>query len=326
MIGVVGVGVTGTRIVTQLLALGHFPIGVFDRSPIRARDLASLYNSGSYLLEVLEEDQLSKCDVVVLACAKPHIHRAESLIKSGVKVVSLSDDVHDTRAILGLHQLAGENRTVAIVGASASPGLSGLLARSAHRRFDSVDEIHVALHGTGGPDCARQHHSALSQRSIGWHDDYWLQRPAGSGRELCWFPEPVGARDCYRAAMADPILLKSAMPHLQRVTARMSATRRDRFTSRLPMMIPPHPEGGMGGVRVEIRGWRSGSRIVEILGVVERLAQIAGVVAASTVSELVAGGFREEGVFALGSPQVPNQQILRLVESAGIRIHEFVGN
>ena len=25
----------------------------------------------------------------------------------------------------------------------------------------------------------------------------------GTGRELCWFPDPIGGRDCYRAALAD---------------------------------------------------------------------------------------------------------------------------
>ena len=40
----------------------------------------------------------------------------------------------------------------------------------------------------------------------------WADYLGGSGRELCWFPEPVGAKDCYRADIADPLLLHAAFP------------------------------------------------------------------------------------------------------------------
>ena len=110
------------------------------------------------------------------------------------------------------------------------------------------------MHGTAGPACAREHHRSLRGWAIGWQDDRWIERPAGSGRELCWFPEPVGARDCYRAEMPDPWLLHRSFEGVDRISARMSATRRDRFTARLPMLSPPHREGGIGALRVEARG------------------------------------------------------------------------
>ena len=96
--------------------------------------------------------------------------------------------------------------------AACMPGLSGLLVAHAARAFDQVDEAHLAVHGTGGPWCARNHHDALSGTSVGWHDGEWLQRPAGSGRELCWFPDPVGPRDCYRFGTAEPMLLQRVAP------------------------------------------------------------------------------------------------------------------
>lgn len=325
-IGVVGAGVTGSRVVAQLLTLGHSRLRIIDNNRTKAHQLASLYRTRENALESGDGDDFLGCETVVLACAKPHGSIAKKLIDARVNVVSLSDDIGDVMGLLNLHAAAKKSDSVVIVGAAASPGLTGLLVHSASSHFDSIDEVHVALHGTGGPNCAHQHHDALSGQSIGWHDDDWLRRPAGSGRELCWFPEPVGAYDCYRAEMADPVLLKHAMPHLTRITARMSATRRDRFTSRLPMMAPPHAEGGMGSVRVEVRGWRTGSRIVEILGVAERVAQIAGVVAASTAHEVATGGFIEPGVVTLGSPGAPNERILRSVQNAGIHLHEFVGN
>ena len=325
-IGVLGAGVTGSRVLAHLLTLGHTTLSVSETNRAKAQQLASLYRSADHTIDVVDLSELSQSNVVVLACAKPHASVASSLLHGGVNVVSLSDDLSDTMKLLELHDLAVSQEAVLVVGAAASPGLSALLVHHARSHFDSIDEVHVALHGTGGPNCAHQHHDALAGQSIGWHDDDWLRRPAGSGRELCWFPEPVGAYDCYRAEMSDPVLLKHAMPELQRITARMSATRRDRFTSRLPMMAPPHAEGGMGSVRVEVRGWRSGSRVVEILGVAERVAQIAGVVAGSTAHEVVTGGITSHGVMTLGSPAMPNTQILRNVQGAGIHLHEFVGN
>ena len=71
---------------------------------------------------------------------------------------------------------------------------------------------------------------------------------------LCWFPEPVGALDCYHAEIASPVLLHHSFPEVDRIDVRRSARRRDRFTARLPMLRPPHPEGGVGALRVEVRG------------------------------------------------------------------------
>ena len=130
-----------------------------------------------------------------------------------------------------------------------SPGLSGLLARHLSSRLHRVDELHVAMHGAAGPACARVHHRSLSGRSPGYIDGEWKEFHGGSGRELCWFPEPVGAVDCYRAESPLPILLHRAFPEAQRISSRRSATRRDRLTARLPMLRPPHAEGGVGALR-----------------------------------------------------------------------------
>jgi hypothetical protein len=111
---------------------------------------------------------------------------------------------------------------------------------------------------------------------------------------------------------------------LVRVTVRVSANRRDRLTARLPMLTPPHAEGGMGALRVEVRGWRNGERHVEVLGITDRLAHLAGVVAASAARGVIAGGFAS-GVRTLGDAESPNEAMIDDVMSAGVQLREFVG-
>ena len=158
------------------------------------------------------------------------------------------------RALLELDAAARAKGTHVVVGAGFSPGLSCVLAVLAARAFERVEEIHVAKVGTGGPACARQHHRALGGHAFDWRDGDWERRSGGSGRELCWFPDPVRAVDCYRAALPEAILLAPAFPGVSRVTVRMAANRRDRLTARLPMLRRPHPEGELGAIRVEVRG------------------------------------------------------------------------
>jgi len=325
MIGVVGAGVTGARIVDQLCAAKEDNVLLHDVQPLVAQRLASFRRGETTRVSVVDVHALNSAPVVILACKAPHATFAQHLLGAGVSVVSLSDDVTDVLQLLELNEVAKSNRRTLIVGAASSPGMSGLLLRHLAASFDSIDEVHVALHGTGGPDCARQHHRALGGQSIGWHDGDWIRRAAGSGRELCWFPEPIGAYDCYRAEVPDPLLLKRAAPELRRVTARVSATRRDRFTARLPMLAPPHPEGGMGGLRIEVRGNRNGARHSAIAGVAERVAQVAGVVAATTAQAITSGSLTVSGAFVLGEPELPNEELLGRVLAAGVRLHEFVG-
>ena len=301
-VGVVGSGVVGGRVVASLSTLG-----------INAH-IASLKSA----------TELFNSSVVVLAHGGPHAALASTFIAEGVSVISVSDNLEDVLSIIDLQERAVAKGVVVIAGAACSPGISGLLVSHVSRAFTSIDEVHTAVHGTGGPMCARQHHDSLAGLSVGWHDGEWLQRPAGSGRELCWFPDPVGARDCYRYATPEPVLMQRINPELHRITSRVSATRRDRLTARLPMLSPPHAEGGLGGIRVEVRGVRNGTRHIEVVGVAERVATVAGAVAASSAHALLNNTIAP-GVYNLGQAALPNADILDNVIACGVRLHQFIG-
>lgn len=301
-IGIIGHGIVGQRAAQVLTTLG------VDTRVTHARNAT----------------QLNNCDAVIVASGAPHSLLVSALVSQSTPVVSVSDSLSDVLSMVDLSPSATNHDVPVVVGAACAPGMSGLLVRHMSRAFDSIDEVHTAVHGTGGPLCARQHHDALAGLSVGWHDGEWLQRPAGSGRELCWFPDPVGARDCYRFASADPVLMQRASPELSRITARVSATRRDRLTARLPMLRKPHDEGLEGALRVEVRGVRRGRRHVEIVGVVEPVGTVAAAVAAHTALAIAQGDIAP-GVHCLGESTLPNADLLQVITESGIELHQFVG-
>ena len=267
----------------------------------------------------------SDLDVVVLATGGPHAESAARFVDAGVAVVSVSDDLTDVRALLDLDDRARDAGVPLVVGAGMAPGLTGLLARHLTSSLARCDEIHIAVHGTAGPACARQQHRALRGRAVGYHDGAWIQRPAGSGRELCYFPEPVGPYDCYRAELASPVLLRGAFPEAVRISARVSANRRDRFTAWLPMLSPPHREGGVGAVRVEVRGQdAAGGRSTLIAGVAELVGTAAAATAIAFVTAAATGAL-PVGVVRAGDVELDTVALLRTIADVGVRLQEFTG-
>ncbi|MBK9179907.1 MAG: Gfo/Idh/MocA family oxidoreductase [Acidimicrobiales bacterium] len=324
-VAIVGAGAAGARAARQLLSTD----GV-ERVLVRDVDGARLRAVVEGLGARAGADTgpwTSPPDAAVVVLAGPagtHAGSAARALEAGRHVVSVSDDIDDVRALLGLDLEARERGLHVVVGAGFSPGMSCLLARHAAASFDEIDEIHVAKSGTGGPACARQHHRALSGWTEDWRDGAWVRRRAGSGRELCWFPDPVGAADCYRARLPEPRLLVHAFRGVERATARMAATRRDRMSAPLPMLRPPHPEGTVGAVRVEVRGRRGRAREVAVLGAVDRPAVSAGTVAALAAvwaAERRLGPPGAAGLAALATP-VP---FLAELARRGVRAAVFEG-
>lgn len=323
--GVLGAGAVGARAVRQLAATPDTgSVRVADVDDVRAERVATAIAGTATAVPVPSLLAETDLDAVVLAMPAPHAPVAEQLLRRGLAVVSVSDDASDVAQLLRLGVLADDRDTTLVVGAAFAPGLSCLLARHASRSFDRVDELHVAKHGTGGPACARQHHDALAGTAIEWRAGGWRERPAGSGRELCWFPDPIGPLDCYRAGLPDPVLLHAAFAGVERITARLSATRRDRLTARLPMLRPPHPEGGLSAIRVEVRGERDGSRAVEVLGAVDRAGIAVGAVAA-VAAVAVAAPRRRFGACSLGDAALATDTILADLAHRGVKAARFVG-
>ena len=301
-------------------------VAIVGKGVVGARSVQMLRDMDITADQVDDVDHVGSCDVVILATGGEQHEAAETLIGRGIPVVTTADEPREVQRLIDLHDDAVKEGVALVVGATAVPGLSGLLARHLATDFDSVDEVHVAVHGTGGPACARRHHKSLRGIALGYQDGEWIKKAAGSGRELCWFPEPIGARDCYRADLAETALLHTAFPQVERISARRAATRRDRMTAHLPMLFPPHAEGGIGGIRVEIRGMRDGTRAVEVLGVAERLATVAGVVAGVFAVMIGQGMISEKGLVVAGMESLPTAALVRIVMESGIKVQAFTGS
>jgi saccharopine dehydrogenase-like NADP-dependent oxidoreductase len=325
-VAVVGAGAVGGRVARNLAAEPDVEsVTVVHRDPGMIAGLIQELESKVSLRHGGVEE-VPPSDVTVLAVPTGNRRAAEVALGHGSHVVSCADDPTEVRQLLACDRLARTLDRSVCVGVAMAPGVGCALAGYLRGSFDRVEEIHVASMGTGGPACARRHHAALTSLAFDWEDGEWRRRPGGSGRELVWFPEPVGGADCYRAGLADPLLLVPAFADARRVTARLEATRRDRLTSWMPMMRRPHPEGLVGAVRVEMRGWVAGQAHTSIVGVAAAPAVAAS--AACTLAAVWAGRglLARSGAGGLAEMVATPGLFLKDLASMGLRVTSFEGH
>lgn len=324
----VGLGAVGARCARQLLSSSIFDelVVLVRRRARSATVLASIGAPGSVDLEELLPGgfarSLKGAGAVVLAAPSTGALAGEA-VAQGVPVVSVADATEEVRPLLRLGAEARRRGVGVVAGAGVAPGLSCLLAAAAAENMDEVDEVHVATLGTGGPTCARRHHAALREVVEEWREGAWERKVASSGRELVWFPE-IGGADCYRVDRADPLLLVEAFPGLRRATTRAAASRRDRFTSWLPMLRPPHPEGTVGALRVEVRGRRDHRADTVLFGASGRPALVAGTVAA-VAAQMAASRLLKPGAGGLASLVASPRDALAELSRRGVGVEVFEG-
>lgn len=322
-IAVVGLGTTGSQVARQLRPPDVAQVTLFDLDQERIAPVRGSLDDRMEITTGLPSSSAPP-DVTILASpAGTHYELARKMLVAGSHVVSISDDPEEVQRLLKLDSLAVAQRRSVVVGAGFCPGLSEILARWSGDKLDQVDGVSVSTSGTGGPACARRLHRALKSEAYDWRDGVWEYRRGGSGRDLAWFPDPIGARDCYFAALASPLLLQRTYPDAKRISARLSANRRHRLTGRLPMLRPPHRDGGPGGIRVEVRGSKQGSIETLVYGVMDFPSVAAGTV--SAVAALAAG--REQapiGAHGLSRWDDP-ATLLTELHNRGVQVASFSG-
>ncbi|MGI9051674.1 MAG: hypothetical protein ACR2HQ_03330, partial [Ilumatobacteraceae bacterium] len=94
----------------------------------------------------------------------------------------------------------------------------------------------------------------------------------------------------------------------------------------LPMLSPPHREGGVGALRVEARGQdERGVRSTLIMGIAELLGTAAAAVAAAFVDHLMTAGAAVPGVVTSSDEELPTADLLATTARSGVRLQAFTG-
>jgi hypothetical protein len=320
-IGIVGLGRVGSHAARQLRT-GPAPLRVYDTDRARRDQVLDMLRP----LDGPAEPNGGPGTTVILATpAGNHGAVAAALVRSGISVVSSSDDPVDVYDLLQLHDRAIDSGTTVVAGAGLSPGFSCLQTLHASRDFDDLQEISVWTTGTAGPACARRHHRCLQLPAPTLVDGHWVDKRPGSGRDLAWFPGSLGALDCYRGALAEPMLLHRLFPTASRISARTAATRRDRLTGRLPMLRRPHADGGPGGVRIEVRGLGAKGYQTDVVGTMVYPSVAAGTVAA-VVAEFVHHGDPPRGAMGVAELASNPSSLLAELHRRGLTAARFHGS
>ncbi len=326
-IAVLGVGAVGSRVARQLVStevIEH--VTVVDANTNRAKAvLDSLAETVKVTRAAPGRWQADDVDVVVVATGVG-LHRgaANEALKIGAHVVSLSGSPEEVQELLAMDNDFRRAGLVMAVGAGFSPGLSCVLAAHGAKAFDQVDEVHIARVGSGGLACAQQRRSALRQETVDWIDGAWVSHKPGSGRELCWFPDPVGAQDCYRASLPEALLLQPVFDDLKRTTTRLSSSRKERWSARLLLPARFKEDEKLGALRVEIRGLKGSKRETTVFGVIDRPAVGAGVVATVAAVWAASGRLGTGGSSGLAG-LVETTPFLSELASRGVKAAVFTG-
>ena len=299
----VGAGAVGRRAARQLAETdGVERILIADGSAAAAADAAEAMGDRAQVVDWSPDRALPSGVSVVASAIGGSAERAvfERALEAGVPAAGSADDGDIVRRVLDLDDAAQEAGVTLAVGCGLAPGLADVLARHAADAVEVVEEVHVARAGSGGPACRSAVLRAGRGAALEWRDGAWLRHRAGSGRQLVWFPSPVGALDCHRAGSGQTALLLDAFPALRRATMRVASslapgrqTPALRLLGQIPIVSAAlagsgstrrrDSEGDWGAVWVEVRGRRGRSEEILVYGAVDRMAFASGAVLAVTV-------------------------------------------
>jgi hypothetical protein len=263
----------------------------------------------------------------VAVAAEAGVERAvvERALERRVSVACSSDDPDGVRSLFDLDDVAREAGTAVAASCGLAPGLSDVLARHAADALEVATEVHVARAGWAGPECAGMLRRAHRGVALEWRDGAWVRERAGSGRQIVWFPDPVGGLDCRRAASAQAQLLVGALPRLSRASMRVAHGQLEGHLRRRPRQADS--EGDWGAAWVEVRGRRGRAEEVLVYGVVDRMAFAAGTVlgvATAWLAGLEETAVTEVGVHGLGVLVEPVPFLAELARR-GVKAAAFEG-
>lgn len=200
-----------------------------------------------------------------------------------LRVISSASDLATVQALLDLEHDAQKARVALLPAISASPGASTLLAHWLSADFDITERITTANYGL---DITNQPGICRIGTKISEVDGAQLvTKRATLGGTQIWFPPPIGPVDCYRNALAEPLVLHRDFNKTDRIialTSRQPGSNQSLFTRlirALKVSQDSPAQDVFGASWVEVRG-RNES------GYHHRVMAIAGEPAAITAATL----------------------------------------
>ena len=324
-IALIGAGAVGVRAARQLVdTAGLDRLIVANRDHEQAQRLARAVGGDSVPVDRVLDEALDAVALAVPGAFGTDLGRRA--VERGIPLASCADDPASIAGLTSLGALAFDRGVSVAVGCGLSPGISDVLARHAADALDDPDEVQVARIGTAGPSCATSLRQAMRADAREWHDGGW-QIPHRQGSQLVWFPEPIGAREC-EVIEGGISLVHSTVPEARDAAVRAEAP--PRWTPRWSRQRGPGSDD-FGGARIEVFGWRGGSRTSIVYGLIERPAVAAGTALAVTAARFsgllpsVALRADDGGVRALGATFEPPAFLAELAHR-GVKVAAFEGS
>lgn len=238
---------------------------------------------------------------------KYEVKAARAAIDAGVPYVSICDDYDAAQAALELDDLAKAKGLTVLTGLGWTPGLSNVLARKAADELDHVEEIHIAWGGSASDSegyAVILHTMHIFTGTVPTFRDGELVRvPAGSGRELVRFPDPVGDIYVYHVGHPEPVTIPRFIPGVKTVTLKGGLSedelnRLAQFLNRAGLTDTPAkkdilgqiikaalpllskigaPEKPCSAIRVDARGWKNGKPTLISYGAADHMNRLTGI-------------------------------------------------
>lgn len=303
-----GLGAVGIRAARQLIETpGVDSLLISGRSSARAAEVAASLGERAAAVELHPDDRLPTGVAGVAVALPPQLvaSRAERALAAGVPFAASADDAEAIDAVLELDEPARASGVLISPACGLAPGLADVLARHAAGALDAVDEVHIARAGSAGPASTAALRRSLRAPVNEWRDGQW-QEERHPNRELVWFPDPIGARECAPVQVGAALLVR-AFPSAHRVTMRLAEPLVRRFTWPARRGL----DEAWGSTRVEVWGWRGQTRESMVYGVIDRTAIAAGTVLAVATARL-AGAL--PGLAARNGPTAGVHGLAALVE------------
>ena len=268
-------------------------------------------------------ESLSGFDVVVTCADDAHVPCAIAGISSGAHCVVLAEDATTHQQLEALDgEARAKNLTVA-AGCGFSPGITNLMGAFAGGQLDRVDELSVtvarSLGDAGGRSSVQglldlYRNAAAVQEGASSDDPGHLPR-------LIYLPEPIGWVETFRAVHPEAASLQRSIEGIPAVEYRIGLTERRasdlaRAIAALGMTRNPLAQGLWGrlssggtlarslntgaaswtGARIDAHGELDGRPATVTLGIVDRLGNLAPLMAARAAIELGTGAVEKPGL------------------------------